>query len=130
MSARSRAAAAAAMAAFAIHAGAKELVDQCVGGKWDELLAQSGIVHSRKFPELGLSEKLAFECPSFVNQVLSAESLDAPAKRRIFSEAASWPHEKVQVFYLKLRLENQKRQDEFWGKRPSGANPETAGKAR
>lgn len=93
---------------------AKELVDQCVGGRWDELLAQSGIVHSRKFPELGLSEKLAFECPSFVNQVLFAQSLDAVEKRKVFTEAESWPHEKVQIFYLKLKLENQKRQEAFW----------------
>lgn len=120
MSARSRAAAAAMLSVIAIQAGAKDLVDQCVGGKWDELLAQSGIVHSKKFPELGLSEKLAFECPSFVNQVLFAESLDIGAKRKVFVEAESWPHEKLQVFYLKLRLENQKRQDAFWTKRPSG----------
>lgn len=119
MNARSRAGAGAAFAVFALQAGAKDLADQCVGGKWDELLAQSGIVHSRKFPELGLSEKLAFECPSFVNQVLFAESLDAAAKRKVFAEAASWPHERVQLLYLKLRLENQKRQDEFWGKRPA-----------
>lgn len=111
MSARSRAAVAAALAAFAIHAGAKDLVDQCVGGKWDELLAQSGILHSRKYPELGLSEKLAFECPSFVNQALFAESLDTGARRKIFSEVGSWPHDKIQAFYLKLRLENQKTSD-------------------
>lgn len=98
----------AALSAFVLNASAKDLVDQCVGGKWDELLAQSGIVHSRKFPELGLSEKLAFECPSLVDQVLSADSLNVAAKRKAFEEIGSWPHDKIQVFYLKLRLESQK----------------------
>lgn len=119
MSARSRCAALLLVLAVP-GAGAKDLVDQCVGGRWDELLAQSGILHSRKFPEYGLSEKLAFECPSFVNQVLTAESLGTAAKRKVFSEVASWPHEKVQVFYLKLLMENQKGLEAFLGKRPSG----------
>lgn len=102
-------------------AGAKDLVDQCVGGRWDEIIAQSGIVHSRKFPELGLSEKLAFECPSFVNQVLFAESLDTAAKRKVFESVGSWPHEKVQVFYLKLKLENQRNAETVLGN--SGPGP-------
>lgn len=109
---------------------AKDLVDQCVGGKWDELLAQSGIVHSRRFPELGLSEKLAFECPSFVNQVLFAQSLDAVEKRKVFTEAESWPHEKIQILYLKLKLENQKQQEAFWSKKQSGEVKPTVGNQR
>lgn len=106
-----------AMAAFFLlagPAGAEGLVDRCVGGKWDELLAQSGIVHSRTRPELGLSEKLAYECPSFVNQVLFARSLDAEGKRAVFSEVGGWPHDKKLVFFLKLRMENQKAAEGFW----------------
>lgn len=129
MSARSRYAALL-MALAVSGAGAKDLVDQCVGGKWDEILAQSGILHARKFPEYGLTEKFAFECPSFTHQVITAESLDAAAKRKVFAEAGSWPHEKIQVFYLKLKLENQKRQDGFWGRTPDGLGLSETGMAR
>lgn len=110
---RVRAAVAAGLAAAAFHASAKDLVDQCVGGKWDELLAQSGILHARKFPELGLSERLAFECPAFVNTVLSAPSLDTAAKRKAFADAVAWPSDRMLVFYLKLRIEIQKAGEEF-----------------
>lgn len=109
---------------------AKDLVDQCVGGRWDELLAQSGIVHSRRFPELGLSERLAFECPIFVNQVLFAQSLGEVEKRKVFSEVESWPHEKTQILYLKLKLENQKQQEPFWSKQQSGGVKSTVGNQR
>lgn len=105
---------------FAGGADAARLTDQCVGGKWDELLAQSGIVESRARPELGLSEKLAFECPTFVNQVLFAGSLGTEAKGAVFSEVGRWPHDKTLVFYLKLRLENQKASEEFWGRKGGG----------
>jgi hypothetical protein len=111
-----RAVLAAAVLAFPAAARCRELADACVGGKWDEIVAQSGILHARKFPEYGLSEKLASDCPAFVNAVLSAESLDAAAKRKAFADVAGWSHDRRLAFYLKLRIEVQKASDEFWGR--------------
>lgn len=125
MSARSWLAAAV-LAASVSGADAKDLADQCVGGRWDEILAQSGILHSRKHPEYGLTEKLAFECPSFVHQVLTAESLGAAAKREAFAAAPSWPKERIVRFYLKLRAENRNAFREAWKNPPTGAD--SAGK--
>lgn len=120
MSARSRCAAL--MLALSVSgAGAKDLADQCVGGRWDEILAQSGILHARKFPEFGLTEKLAFECPSFVHQVVTADSLDAGAKRKAFAEAPTWPKEVLMDFYLKLKAENLKAFREAWKVPPTEA---------
>lgn len=121
MSARSWLAAAV-LAAGVSGAGAKDLADQCVGGRWDEILAQSGILHARKFPEYGLSEKLAFECPSFVHQVLTADSLDAGAKREAFAAAPSWPKERLMRFYLKLRAGNRNAFREAWKVPPTEAD--------
>lgn len=101
-------------------ASADELIDRCVGGKWDDLLAQSGLVHSRTHPDLGLQENLVHECPAFVNQVLFASSLDSIEKKKVFSEVGDWSHDRTMVFYLKLRLENQKAAEEFWGNEVAG----------
>lgn len=104
---------------FSGSAAAKDLVDQCVGGRWDEILAQSDILHGRKFPEYGLTEKLAFECPSFVHQVITAESLDAAAKRKVFAEAHGWPAEKIRAFHRRLVEENRKAFEEAWKTLPT-----------
>ena len=109
-------------------ASAKDLVDQCVGGRWDEILAQSGILHGRKYPEYGLTEKLAFECPSFVHQVISADSLDSAAKREVFAAAPTWPRGKTLALYLKLRSENGKASIEAWKTPPTESATGTMGK--
>jgi hypothetical protein len=94
-----------------------ELIDKCVGGRWNDLLGQLGVVHSRVHPELGLSEKLSFDCPAFVTQVLFAESLDVATKRSVFENVDTWQSEKKLVFYLKLRMENEKTSEEFFGRK-------------
>jgi hypothetical protein len=114
-----RAALLAALIVLPVLSAARDLVDQCVGGRWDEILAQSGILHGRNYPEYGLTEKLAFECPSFVHQVITAGSLDAAAKRKVFAEAPGWPAEKIRAFHRRLVEENRKAFDEAWKTLPT-----------
>lgn len=87
---------------------AKDLVDQCVGGKWDELVAQAAIVMSRKYPEYGLSEKTAFECPSFSLAVVDADSLNAAEKRFVFANFMEWPEYERASFYATILKEVRK----------------------
>lgn len=94
---------------------AKDLVDQCVGGKWDELVAQAAIVLSRKYPEYGLSEKTAFECPSFSLTVIDAESLNAAEKRFVFANFMEWPEYERASFYLKILKEVRKAYRDHMG---------------
>lgn len=111
------------------------LRDQCVGGEWDEIIAQAGVVSSRTNPEYGLSEKLALRCPMFVHTVLIAEWLGPDEKRRAFAEVPGWPPERRIAYFVELwarvMAEDRKAREEDAAKglhRPEGGGGRTKGK--